>query len=170
MGYTTDFEGSFKLNPPATPEQIAYINKFSSTRRMMRDISKLKKIYKGEFGFLNTPYCYGHDGEYFVGGLGYAGQDRDESVYNEGGEPPRTQPGLWCHWVLSEDGTELKWNGAEKFYKYIEWLQYMIDNFFTGWGIELSGEIKWQGQDELDYGTIKVRKETKVIGDGIYEN
>lgn len=161
MGYSTDFEGSFKLNPPATPEQIEYINKFSSTRRMMRDNRKLNKIYEGKFGLLNIPYLYGSDGEYFVGGLGDAGQDMDESVFNGGNEPPRTQPGLWCEWVISEDGTELKWNGSEKFYNYVEWLQYLIDNFFTRWGIELSGEVKWQGQDELDTGTIKPCK--KII-------
>lgn len=66
------------------------------------------------------------------------------------------QPGLWCHWIISEDGTKLKWNEAEKFYYYIEWLKYLINHFFEPWGIKLNGEIEWQGEDPDDFGKIIV--------------
>lgn len=154
MGYTTDFTGSLKLTPPATKEQIEYINTFSATRRMMRCTRTLQKMYNREFGLDGF---YGKDGEYFIGGKGTCGQDRDDSVFGEGNEPPRTQPGLWCEWVLSKHGNKLKWNGSEKFYNYGEWLRYMIDNFFKRWGIILNGEINWQGADPKDKGTILVK-------------
>ncbi len=152
MGYTTDFEGSFTLDKPATAEQIAYLNKFSSVRHMKRDVAKLQKLYKGEHGFNGS---YGTQGEYFVGGLGFAGQDTDASVI-EGNYPPDTQPALWCQWVLNDEGTELMWDGGEKFYSYVEWLEYLIKNFFSVWGITLNGKVDYQGEDSRDLGSITV--------------
>jgi hypothetical protein len=150
MGYTTEFHGSMTLNPPASPELAQYINKLTDTRRMKRDVAKLQEMFKGEHGFNGE---YGTEGEFFVGGGGYAGQDHDASIidYNT---PPKTQPGLWCHWIISEDGTTLEWDDGEKFYSYVEWLQYIIDNFLTPNGITLEGEIEWRGEDWEDTGTI----------------
>lgn len=39
------------------------------------------------------------------------------------------QPGLRCQWEPTEDGTAIKWNGEEKFYKSPEWMTYLIDTF-----------------------------------------
>ena len=64
-------------------------------------------------------------------------------------------PGLWCNWIINDDGN-LEWNGAEKFYNYIEWLEYLIDNFFEPLDYELNGDITWQGEDSDDIGTIHV--------------
>mgnify|MGYP000691612867 CR=1 FL=1 len=36
MGYTTDFEGTFALDRPLSPEHAAYLRAFSHTRRMAR--------------------------------------------------------------------------------------------------------------------------------------
>jgi hypothetical protein len=58
--------------------------------------------------------------------------------------------------VLTEDGRELEWDGGEKFYHYVEWLQYLIENFFSRWGIEINGTVKWQGEDMDDRGRIEV--------------
>lgn len=152
MGYTTDFTGSFKLNQSATAEQINYLNTFSGTRRMKRDVLMLNELYNGLHGFNGN---YGIDGEYFAFDDGRCGQNRDQSIidYNT---PPSTQPRLWCQWVLSEDGTELEWDGSEKFYSYVEWLNYLIANFFNNWGIQLNGIVKWQGEDIDDRGKIIV--------------
>jgi hypothetical protein len=76
MGYTTDFSGEFKLDKPLTDEQAIYVNKFADTRRMKRDVEKLKEMFNGEHG-LNGEY--GVEGEFFVGGAGFAGQDGDDS-------------------------------------------------------------------------------------------
>ena len=157
MGYTTDFEGSLSVTPTASSNLVEYINKFSSTRRMGRDVATLQRLYKGEGGFEGN---YGENGEYFVGGTGYHGQGQDDSIQNYNGSPT-SQPGLWCQWVLTEDGESLEWDGGEKFYSYIEWLEYMIKHFFEPKGHKLNGEIQWYGEDQGDVGTIYV-KDNKV--------
>ena len=43
--------------------------------------------------------------------------------------PPTGQPGLWCQWVPTADGTAIEWDGGEKFYYVDEWMQYLIDHF-----------------------------------------
>ena len=156
MGYSTDFSGELELNPPASEELVTFVNKWKNTRRMKRDVSKLTDKTKGLKG------NFGVDGEFYIG-KGFAGQDQDESIidYNQ---PPSTQPGLWCQWELSEDGTTLEWDGGEKFYAYEEWLEYMITNFFEPNGIKLNGEIEWQGDDSSDMGIIKVVDNKVKIG------
>lgn len=62
---------------------------------------------------------------------------------------------IWCNWHINKDG-ELEWNGAEKFYNYVEWLEYLIKNYFSLWGIVLNGNIKFRGERFADVGTIKV--------------
>lgn len=76
--------------------------------------------------------------------------DQKEAIRNG------AQPGLWCQWVLTADGTQLEWDGGEKFYNYVEWLQYLITNFFEPWGIKLNGQIEWFGEDRGDFGKIVV--------------
>ena len=66
-------------------------------------------------------------------------------------------PSIWCDWVPNREGTALVWNDdTEKFYKYVEWLQYLIDNYFTNWGIKLNGEMIYQGELAGDCGVIVV--------------
>lgn len=72
----------------------------------------------------------------------------------------KCQPGLWCNWIITPDGKYLEWNGAEKFHDYVEWLQYLITNFFQPWGIKLNGQIKWSGDDTSDVGIIMVKNNT----------
>jgi hypothetical protein len=169
MGYTTDFSGSLSLSRPTTEVEKNYLDKFSDTRRMKRDVEKLHEMFKGEHGnpFAKTrEEIYGVDGEYFVGGLGSMGQTNDASVINQNFPPgqtnwvyddPNGQPGLWCQWVLTDDGTELQWDGGEKFYNYTEWLKYLINHFFEKWGIKLNGVIEWVGEDSSDRGIIVVK-------------
>lgn len=147
MGYTTDFTGSLELSTPATPAQLEYINRFSDSRRMKRNVDELIKLYNGKYGLEGVGY--GVEGEYFA-------YDEEDSSVLDVNRPPSTQPGLWCDWVLSKDGKYLEWNGGEKFYNYVEWLTYIIQNFFERWGIKLNGEIEWYGEDRDDMGKIVV--------------
>lgn len=154
MGYTTDFKGTLTPNKPFTKEITDYINKFSKTRRMKRDWRKIpvfdpnweKNCWHGKMGV---------EGEYYVGGKGWSGQDHDESIINYN-YPPCTQPGLWCQWIINENG-EVEWDGNEKFYNYVEWLHYLIDNFFAAEGYILNGEIEYLGEDPSDHGLIVVK-------------
>lgn len=154
MGYTTEFDGAFKLDRPLTPERKAYLNAFSRTRRMKRNATLAAKlpdpIREAVNRFIGVHACY------FVGGTGPCGQDHDKSVidYNS---PPLGQPGLWCQWVPNDDGTEITWDGGEKFYRYIEWLKYIIESFIEPWGYTLNGEVTWQGEEPDDFGRILVK-------------
>ena len=175
MGYTTDFEGSLKISRPLTKKQTEYINLINQTRRMKRDVNKLMKLYKGKHGnpFAKdkTPEAiYGREGEYFAKDDGNCGQSGDDSIINYN-VPPTGVPGLWCGWCITEDGMFLEWDGGEKFYNYVEWLEYLIKHFFQPWGRKLNGKIEWFGEDRTDIGAIVVKnnKVTTKVGVVIYK-
>lgn len=152
MGYTTDFYGTFKFNKPVTEELKTYINKFSETRRMTRDNETIKLLYPNW-----KDLCFngnlGINGAYFIGGEGFCGQNHDASIldYNF----PGNQPGLWCQWIINDEG-ELEWDQNEKFYHYVEWLEYLITHFFEPLGYVLNGDVEYQGEDSDDFGKIVV--------------
>ena len=139
MGYTTEFRGQFNLNKPLDADTKTFLEKLATTRRMKREL----------------PSEYGVEGEFFVDGKGSFGQDRDNSVldYNT---PPQTQPSLWCQWTPTPDGTAIQWDGGEKFYCYLEWIEYIIDKILKHRGYSLTGEVQWRGEDWNDIGTIRI--------------
>jgi len=188
MGYTTDFEGGFEFSRLLTSDEKNYITKFNNTRRMKRNVEKLYELFKGEHGnpFLPKEETYGNDGEYFVGGNGFAGQDKDDSIVDYNTPPGqldflttnynerwtqndlrtregKCQPGLWCQWTTDENGTHLMWDGGEKFYNYVEWLKYLINHFFEKWGVKLNGEVYWKGEDGEDMGKIVVKDNWVIV-------
>ena len=153
MGYSTYFESGFTFDKPVTEEFKKYINNFSASRRMMRDNDKIKEIYPNW-----KDLCFnselGLNGEYFIGGGNTSIFENDKSVidYNI---PPSNQPGLWCQWVITDDCTQLVWDGCEKFYNYKKWLLYLIENFILPSGYKLNGEVSWY-DDYGDTGVIFV--------------
>lgn len=134
MGYTTDFGGSFKLNKPLTPKMHDFLVSFSESRRMGR----------------NVDAKFGIEGEFYV-----EGKDRDSDIIDHNQEPS-TQPGLWCQWVPTSDGNGIEWDGGEKFYKYTEWLVYLIHKILAPNGYVLNGVVEWSGEDSGDVGEIFV--------------
>ena len=86
------------------------------------------------------------------------------------------QPSLWCQWVPISDSFEphrmmdgpdqeadapayypyFGWDGGEKFYNYVEWLEYIVSRFLKPWGYALNGEVTWQGEERADIGKIVV--------------
>lgn len=107
MGYQTEFTGRIAVSPPLNKAEIAYLRKFADSRRMRRG-----------------------RGPYYVDGTGYAGQGHDPDII-EYNEPPEGQPGLWCKWEPTDDGTAIEWNGEEKFYYGAEWMAYLVDHFLA---------------------------------------
>jgi hypothetical protein len=105
MGYTTEFSGTVSVVPPLNAAEVAYLRRFSGTRRMGRT-----------------------KGPYYVDAGGFAGQDRGEDIHDYN-SPPAGQPGLWCHWVPTDDGSGIEWDGGAKFYHAEAWMQYVIDHF-----------------------------------------
>lgn len=140
MGYTTEFTGRTGIVPPLEAAEIAYLQRFSETRRMKRAF-----------------------GPYFVDGSGDWGQGDDGDI-DDLNCPPDGQPGLWCNWAPTPDGAALTWNGVEKFYCAAEWMTYLVDHFlkpggeasssaaFEGFRFDhvLNGVIHAQGEDPDD--------------------
>jgi hypothetical protein len=149
MGYTTDFEGQISLSRALTEEQAHYITQFSDTRRMGRDANICQEFDDPVREMVGLPI--GVEGEFCVFDYGY----KDRSVIDHN-QPPSTQPGLWCNWVATEDLSAIKWNGAEKFYYYLEWLVYIHDNMLVKWGITYTtdGKLTYQGEEDSDNGEI----------------
>ena len=159
MGYTTDFRGEFELDKTLKEEHKAYLIKFSGTRRMIRDPNKADQLPDGVR--LNVGLPIGEGGQYFVGGGGFAGQDKDGSILNYNSSYGE-QPGLWCKWAPNEEGTAIEWDGGEKFYDYVEWVRYIVEHFIIPWGYTLNGTVEWQGEDSADTGKIHINN--NVIG------
>jgi len=150
MGYTTGFDGEFNLQfrDEKSKEVVTeLVNGLAKTRRVTRDLSHL-------VGELDQPInYYGVDGEFYHG-------DENSSIINNN-EPPRTQPGLWLQWVIEEDS--LYWDEGEKFYNYVEWLQYLIDKIFKPNDVIVNGKVEWFGEECDDTGEIIVTDNTIVI-------
>jgi hypothetical protein len=163
VGYSTNFSGSWKIEPKLKPEHRAYLDQFSTSRRMMRDPKVTERSPDPLRLAVGLPV--GVDGGYFVGPEGDNGQGSmwnfDRTPEDRGGiidsnGPPTGQPGLWCKWEPNGDGTAIVWSGAEKFYDYVEWAQYLLDHFLTPWGYKLSGRVNWQGEDGSDTGYMVI--------------
>ena len=168
MGYTTDFYGSFELDKPLKPEHAAYLRQFAATRRMKRNAEITATRPDSLRQAVGLPV--GDEGGFFVGAEGMAGQEDSPDVidYNS---PPVGQPGLWCQWVPSDLGQHIEWDGSEKFYDYIEWLEYIIEKFLAPWGYVLNGSVEWKGEDYIDLGLIEVvnNKVSTKQGKVVYE-
>ena len=137
MGYNSEFKGKFNLNKPLDDVTFNFLKKLSETRRMSRRVDAK----------------YGVEGEFYVDGDGDG--FRDATVININ-QQPKTQPGLWCQWVPTEDRLHIEWNGAEKFYNYIEWMEYLISKVLAPRGYVVNGDVKWRGEDFDDTGVIEV--------------
>lgn len=154
MGYTTTFEGEFRLDKPLSEAHAKYLRQFARMRRMKRDAAIAETMPDAPRIAVGLPI--GVYGSYFVSGVGFAGQDKDDSVL-EMNDPPPGQPGLWCQWTPNEAGTAIIWDGGEKFYYYVEWLQYICDHFLKPWGYTLNGFAMWDGEWDDDNGVVVCR-------------
>jgi hypothetical protein len=135
MGYTTEFVGKFSIDKKLDDNTYKLLKGLANTRRMKRKVDAK----------------YGIEGEFYVEGKGFAGQDQDETIsdYNS---PPSTQPGLWCQWTPSPDKKSLEWDGNEKFYAYTIWLQYLIEKILKPRGYKVNGMVTWQGRERSRQG------------------
>lgn len=153
MGYTTEFEGRIEITPPLNAEEIEYLKKFNQSRRMHRT---------------NGPY-FAEPGDDF-------GQDHLPDIVNYN-RPDPSQPGLWCGWEPTEDGTAIVWDGGEKFYHSVEWMQYLIEHFlkpaclaklplpFLQANHVLNGRIDAQGEEDGDRWTLVVQDNKVTVAE-----
>ena len=164
MGYHTDFEGRFEFNQSLIVEHRLYLQKFNRTRRMKRNEIDTELVDDKIREDVGLPV--GKEGAYFVGGGGDFGQDHENTVisYND---PPEGQPGLWCQWTADDGGDFLEWDGGDKFYDYVEWLEYLIKNFIGPWGYKLNGKVSWKGEGLGDAGIITLENNALDV-QGVY--
>lgn len=156
----------FNLTPKLNWAQVAYLNRFAETRRMKRNVSLASAMPDPVRLAVNLPI--GDDAEYFVGASSCMAQDFDDIIIGNGTVeiidssvveiycPPASQPNPWCKWTPSASGSRIEWNTIEKFYDYVEWLDYIITHFLKPWGIVVNGSVKWRGEDFDDMGVITV--------------
>lgn len=160
MGYTTDFTGKFTLDKTLSLPHLNFLNKFSGTRRMKRDVKKLAERI-GVYGVADLTSTkagldIGVEGANYVDESGFAGQNMSAMDVVCSNSPPKGQPSLWCQWIPTNDGDGIVWDGGEKFYEYVEWLEYIIEMYLKPWGYTLNGEVEWFGEDPDDRGKILV--------------
>ncbi len=163
MGYSTNFEGEFKLDKPLSGAHAAYLRKFSKTRRMRCDSQMLaRQSACGDPERLMVDLRLGDEGGYYVGSDKWGSPHILD--YNT---PPKGQPGLWCQWIPNETNDAIVWDGGEKFYNYAKWLAYLIEHFLAPWGYTLNGAVTFQGEDQSDFGQIGVVDNYVVVTDGV---
>ncbi len=146
MGYSTDFYGLWTLTPALSLAQTDYLQKFSRTRRVKRDPDAIENNRRLAAIGLNL----GVDAEYFVDV-----EDEDKSIVDLN-QPPGYQPSLWCKWRVNDRGDRLGHNGGEKFDEYVEWLYYLLEHFFSPWGVRIDGSVKYEGDVPIDSGMIEI--------------
>lgn len=106
MGYTTEFEGQFRMDKLPPAEVVVRLR----------------------------------------GLEGIDGRDEDDP----------DMPDAYCQWQLTKDCQGIEWDGGEKFYKYEEWLQYILDKVLKPAGITLSGVVNYSGEDVKDVGILTI--------------
>ncbi len=142
MGYTTEFAGDFEVQPRLSPDHLCFLMAFSETRHMLQD-EKESVFSRRLRERVGLPY---DDGLHSVNsGSSALHEKTDERV-----------PGIWCQWRPKKDGSALEWDGGEKFYHYVSWLDYLLRTYLTPWGYTLSGTVWFRGEDWDDAGRITI--------------
>lgn len=168
MGYTTYFSGNVKIDPPLNADEISYLKDFQNTRRRHRT-----------------------NGPLFIGDTENSGQGAADDVLNNNSPDP-DQPGLWCQWTPTDDGTTLVWDEGEKFYHAAEWMKYLVENLLAPSAVDylidhgtedprlvnftcghtVNGEIEADGEESDDFwklivddNVVMVAESERVFGD-----
>jgi hypothetical protein len=92
----------------------------------------------------------------------FAFSDMRHDTPEDCNEPPAGMPGLWCQWVpvdMTEEGlsSAIGWDGGEKFYDYVEWIEWLIANMLGPKGYVLNGIVSWEGEESADMGQIVIK-------------
>jgi hypothetical protein len=140
-------DGELHISPPLDPAQVRYLQAFSESRRVKRDVSITGNKQDPLRETVGLPV--GKQGEFYV-----AHSDADKSDVLDDNTPPSTQPALLCCWTVSDDGTLLynaeetmeTVNGAEN------WIPYLVRKIFRVWNRELTGEITFFDENDLRQG------------------
>ena len=105
MGVQTEYLGHIDVVPSLNEAERNYLHRFARSRR-----------------------CYRPEGPYAVDPHNPHDDNSDAAVelYNT---LATGQPSYWCDWEPCPEGCCISWNGLEKFYSALDWLEYLIDHF-----------------------------------------
>ena len=103
MGLHTDYLGSLRIQPPLSPAEVDFLQRFHRTRHC-GDRTALDVV------------AHPADNE-------PAGDAASSSRVAVG------MPELWCPWTCCNEGCCLRWGEVEKPYAPDRWLRYLIDTF-----------------------------------------
>ncbi|MBX7101478.1 MAG: tetratricopeptide repeat protein [Myxococcaceae bacterium] len=154
--------GEITVTPPVVGARAAYLTRFASTRRVRRDLAALAGLPDPCRTEAGLPL--GDEGGYFVGAGGELGQDGElpglpgapGAGVVDPNRPPLGQPSLWCALTLRPGGGTLGGVADATPELPFEWLDYLVRHFFTPWGHQLQGELRWTGAQLDDAGVITV--------------
>lgn len=122
----TKFHGTIALDRALSSEMSNYLRQFSKTRHCRRHV---------------YPVC-GVEGEFYLDTDSFDSCGIKTNVIDYH-QSPETQPGLWCHWVPTENNQELYWNSDSQDLNHTEWLQYVIDKLLFPSGYYATGYVVW---------------------------
>ena len=149
-GDCTELEGYFKVNKPLDEETQFIIRGLRHGMSHRRDSQQLAN-HLGislEVCFKN----YGVDGQLYM-------EDNDIAVMpRQRHEEERipNQPSTRFSWKYFPEEQAIRWDRSEKFYCYVEWIQYLIDYVLAPRGYVLNGHVETfndadNGADQRDY-------------------
>lgn len=70
-------------------------------------------------------------------------------------EKPGSHPKGYMQWLPTDDLRGIVWDGEEKFYDYVRWLEWLVAQL-AEWGVTGEGTIHWQGEENGDTGVLSV--------------
>lgn len=135
MGYTTDFIGHIDISPSLNEAELAYLNAFRLSRRFDRP--------GGPYEVPPNPYAEERTGV-------------DVDAYNR---IAPGQPQLWCQWEACWQGCCLAFDGHEKFYQPVRWMEYLIEHF-----LKPGAEASNSGLSVFDEFSFDHRLDGLVVG------
>jgi hypothetical protein len=77
------------------------------------------------------------------------------SITDDSSKAEGKHPNGYLQWVPNVELDSIVWDGNEKFYDYIEWMEWIIC-FMETLGIDTNGIIHWGGEDPYDIGVITI--------------
>ena len=93
----------------------------------------------------------------------------EREVYEKYTDTPDTIPSSYLQWEPNDEGTEIVWNGEEKFYDYVHWLRWLAKHYLTPHGLVINGQVKWQGDEIGDVGVLTALDNKVTIKKAIIE-
>ena len=160
------YAGQIKVAEKMPIDIVNYINCFSAIRHVKRDNKKLKEIHP-DWAEHVFDYRLGTQGEYYVPINEPNEKDNyDDKSIVDFDNPPDTQPGLWCPWVLGGERTFeglenaiIEWGQWEQEmsgYEDFKWMKYMIDKFLKVKGYVCNGIISGIGENDTGHFIIAI--------------